>query len=280
MQLIVFSKFFKDKSIAELIELAREYGFEGYDLCVRPGYPVNPDNAAEALPGAVRAMEAAGLSIPMVTGNFDLLTPDHPTAEPLLAAMDKAGVRLLKLGYFSFDPHKQGYWSEVDRIRRAFEGWQTLAQRHTIKVCYHTHSHRCMGLNCSSLAHLLIGFDPQYIGAYIDPGHMTVEGEEFAVGAAIVNHYLSIVALKDVLLERQPVNGHGKAAARWVPAGEGMVDWTAVFAELRRLKFAGPLSVHCEFEAPAEAFMALVRREFAFFKHMRNSAATNMESVR
>ena len=269
MKLIVFSKFFKDKSIPELIELAHEYGFEGYDLCVRPGYPVNPDNAADKLVEAVQAMQAAGLSIPMVTGNFDLLTPDHPTAEPLLAAMDKANVRLLKLGYFSFDPHKQGYWAEVDRIRHAFDGWQKLAQQHHVKICYHTHSHRCMGLNCASLAHLLIGFDPKCIGAYIDPGHMVVEGEEFAVGAAIVNHYLSIVALKDVLIERQASNGHGKAVTKWVPAGEGMVDWTAVFAELKRLKYDGPLSVHCEFEVSPDQFMDTVKREFAFFKQQR-----------
>ena len=47
MKLIVFSKMFKDKNPEDLVNLAQEYGFEGYDLCVRPGYPVSPDNADE-----------------------------------------------------------------------------------------------------------------------------------------------------------------------------------------------------------------------------------------
>ncbi|HUU96976.1 MAG TPA: TIM barrel protein, partial [Phycisphaerae bacterium] len=184
MKIIVFSKAFREKTVDELIRLAQSYGLEGFDLCVRPGYPVSPDNAASALPDAVKRLNAAGLAVPMVTGNFDLLEPNHPTAKPILAAMDAAGVRLLKLGYFGFDPRKQDYWQEVDRIRRLLDGWQKLSREHNVKVCSHTHSRRCMGLNCGLLMHLLSGFDPQCIGAYIDPAHMVVEGEEFPVGVA------------------------------------------------------------------------------------------------
>ena len=108
MRLIVFSKMLKQKSVAELIDLAQRHGYDGYDLAVRPGHPVNPDNAAAALPQAQAQMARAGLRIGMVTGNFDLLTADHPLAEPLLAAMDSADVRLLKLGYFKFEPGNDG----------------------------------------------------------------------------------------------------------------------------------------------------------------------------
>ena len=48
MKLVFFSKTFKDKSIPDLVDAAREFGFEGYDLCVRPGYAVNPENASSA----------------------------------------------------------------------------------------------------------------------------------------------------------------------------------------------------------------------------------------
>ena len=113
MKLIVFSKMLQEKSVAELIDLAQRHGYDGYDLAVRPGHPVNPDNAATALPQAQAQMEQAGLQIGMVTGNFDLLTADHPLAEPLLAAMDSANVRLLKLGYFRFEPQTMDYWEQV-----------------------------------------------------------------------------------------------------------------------------------------------------------------------
>lgn len=271
MQLILFSKMFKGKSIPELAELALSLGAEGYDLCVRPGYPVSPDNAATELVRAVGLLRERGLSIPMVTGNFDLLLADHPTAGPLLAAMEAAGVSLLKLGYFGFDPLKQDYWQEVERIRKALGGWEKLGARHRVKICYHTHSRRCMGLNAGMLAHLVRGFDPRHIGAYLDPGHLVVEGEEFAVAVAILRDHLSIIALKDVRLQRVEKNNHGAARAEWVEAGQGMGDWTAVFAELKRIGFAGPLSVHCEFHVAPEEFMGAARREVAFFKQQRDS---------
>ena len=61
MRRIVFSKMLQELGIAELIDFAQELGIEGYDMAVRPGYPVNPDNVAEALPEAVSQFRANGL---------------------------------------------------------------------------------------------------------------------------------------------------------------------------------------------------------------------------
>ena len=49
MKLILFSKMLKDRSIDALADLAASLGIDGYDLAVRPGHPVNPDNVAEAV---------------------------------------------------------------------------------------------------------------------------------------------------------------------------------------------------------------------------------------
>jgi sugar phosphate isomerase/epimerase len=119
------------------------------------------------------------------------------------------------------------------------------------------------------MAHLLKGFDPRYIGAYLDPGHLLVEGEEFAVGLAILKEYLSIIALKDVWKRRVEKNGHGAAKNEWVEAGHGMVDWSEVFAHLKGMGYAGPLSVHCEFHCAPEEFMGAVEREVQFFRAQR-----------
>jgi len=268
-ELIVFTKLLKNKTVDELISIARDDDFDGYDLCVRPGYPVNPDNVTEELAPAVEKMNQAGLKVPMVTGNFDLLTPDQPVAETILKAMDGAGVRLLKLGYFMFDPAVQDYWQEVDKIRHAFTGWEVLGKKYQVKICYHTHFNRCMGLNCAALMHLIRGFDPHYIGAYIDPLHMAIEGEEFPVGLAMVKEYLSIVALKDVLIQRGEINGHGKKEIEVVPSGEGMVDFTAVFSELKRVQFQGPLTAHCEFENAGDKLPNLIQHEITFFRGLQ-----------
>lgn len=279
MRIVLFSKIVKDHSIEELIRLAGDCGLDGFDLCVRAGYPVNPDNAAAELPRAAAALAKHGLSVPMVTGSLDLVAPDHPTAEPILAAMDRADVRLLKLGYFEFYAHKQDYWAQVDRVRRAFDGWQKLAARHNVRVCYHTHSGHYMGANCAMLAHLLRGFDPRYIGADLDPGHMVIDGEPFAAGLAMVKEYLSIVAVKDPLLYRADKNGHGCVKDKFVEAGRGMVDWTCVFDELARAGFDGPVTAHCEHEMPADGLDQAVAKEVEFFRAQANRAASAASNV-
>ena len=273
MKLVAFSKLFKDMSVDELVQWALENRLDGYDLCLREGYPVNPANVADELPAAAEKMRAAGLSIPMLTGEGNLLEVSDPTAEPILAAMAEAGVPMIKLGYYRFNPLEMDYWERVDECRQALEGWQELAGRHGVKVLYHTHSNRCMGLNCSCLMHLLRGLDPRHVGAYIDTGHMVIEGEEFAVGVAMVRDYLSAVAFKDAMAWRKGENGHGIPERYWGPAGSGLVNWTAVLAELVRVGFDGPISVHCEFQVAEARFAETARQEFAFFRSRLDAAA-------
>jgi len=274
MQLIVFSKSFKDDAIPELIQRAHDWGFEGYDLAVRPGFVVDPDNVAKKLPQLVKAFEAEGLKLPMITGNFDLLSPSHETAEPILGAMAESGVGLLKLGYWKYNPAKaeRDYWSEVDRHRRTLGRWERVARKHGVKICYHTHSNYCIGLNCAALMHLLRGFDPECIGAYVDTGHMLVEGEAFDLGVAMVRDYLSVVAVKDVLPSREQSNDHGKVKKAWTEAGQGAVDWTFVFETLAGIRFDGPISIHVEYKKPSrKEFLDAAQREVAFFRAKRDA---------
>ena len=267
MQLIVFSKLLKDHSIPELIDLAHAHGFDGYDLCVRPGYPVSPEDAALTLPTAVRQLAAAGLSVPLVTGPTSLTDPRQPEAENLLATLADAGVPRMKLGYFRFEPSRP-YQEQVDSARRTLENWEILGRIYGVQLCYHTHSGNFLGLNAAALMHLLLHRDPAHIGAYLDPGHFAVNGEPFALGLSMAAGYVSLFSFKDVLVERVQANSHGTGKVHWVPAGEGVVDWTGVFAEVKRTGFDGPVSIHCEFEVPADEWMETFGREIAFFKKM------------
>ena len=270
MQLIVFSKLLRDRSIAALIELAHSHGFGGYDLCVRPGYPVSPEDAALTLPTAVRQLAAAGLSVPLVTGPTSLTDPRQPEAENLLAALANADIPRLKLGYFGFDPSRP-YQEQVDSARRSLENWEILGRIYGVQLCYHTHSGNFLGLNAAALMHLLRDRDPAYIGAYLDPGHFAVNGEPFALGLSMAAGYVSLFSFKDVLVERVQADGHGRGEVHWVAAGEGVVDWTEVFGELKRTGFDGPVSIHCEFEVPADEWMETFAREIGFFRTQAQS---------
>ena len=258
--IIHFSKIFPDANAAELIRRAEITGAEGYDLAVRPGYAVGPDNVEE-LPAFVKTLRDANLAVPMITAPGDFLSPQDELAPRYLKAMAEAEVPLIKLGYFKFDPHRD-YWKAVDEARRALAGWEKLAREYEVTVCYHTHSGPCMGQNASALAHLIHGFDPQYIGGYLDPCHLRLCGEEFPFAAAVIGEQLKIVSLKDVTTPPRQL----------VPAGEGHVKWDEVFGVLAARNFDGPLTVHTEFELPdGDSALPLVAEEISYFKKLRDN---------
>ena len=80
-----------------IIEGLKSATVEGADLCVRPGYPVNPENIFTALPEAAKAFADEGLVIPLVTAAGDFTRPDIDYAEEYYAlpvrGTDRDGAR-------------------------------------------------------------------------------------------------------------------------------------------------------------------------------------------
>jgi sugar phosphate isomerase/epimerase len=267
MKFIAFTKHFEGKDVAGLIEALQFIGVEGADLCVRPGYPVHPENAPTALPAAARAFAEAGLSIPMITTPGDFTRADLDYAEPLFAACQAAGIGLIKLGYWHWQPGGDGYWATVDRVRKDLEGFAALAAKYGVKACIHNHSGHSMGLNSCAAMNLVKGFDPAYIGIFADPGHLSQVGEPIDMALDIVREYLAIVAFKDILRERVVVNHQRTWQMRVVPLGEGFVDWRTLLKTLRAMSYNGPISMHCEYSGvPVETVIDQARIDLRFIR--------------
>jgi len=118
------------------------------------------------------------------------------------------------------------------------------------------------------LAHLMECLDPQIYGAYLDAGHLRAEGEDFRVALGMAKPWLRLLAVKDVLLEQNQENGHGKIVNKWVPAGQGSVNWTYVFDCLKQIGWQHPISIHCEFKCEPEEFLDKAGEEIAFFRKL------------
>ena len=67
MKYIMFTKHLEGLDVTGIMDALKSVGVEGADLCVRPGYPVNPENADTQLPVAAKRFADEGLSIPLVT---------------------------------------------------------------------------------------------------------------------------------------------------------------------------------------------------------------------
>src|SRR5207245_2983794 len=79
MRFVYFTKTLQGLDVKGLVAFCKDVGLDGADLAVRPGYPVEPANAATALPAAAKAFRDAGLTVGLVTAPTDLTDPEGKT---------------------------------------------------------------------------------------------------------------------------------------------------------------------------------------------------------
>ncbi len=259
MKFIMFTKHLEGLEVSGIIKALQSVGVEGADLCVRPGYPVNPDNAEKQLPAAAKQFAAEGLSIPLVTTPGDFLDPKRADIQGVYAACGEAGVANLKLGYWHWSKEKGDYWAEVEHIRKQLDGFQALSEKHGVRTCIHNHSGTTMSLNSSAVMNLVKGFDSRYVGVFADTGHLSIVGEPIDMALDIVKDYLAVMAFKDLM--RSP----GSRGGRVVRMGHGFVDWETTLRTLKAMHFTGPVSFHSEYSGePVETVIDLARIDVRF----------------
>src|SRR6516165_3032329 len=122
MKAVLFTKLFRDVSLDEAGAFTQQLGFDGVDLLVRPGHQLDP-NTADRIPDAVRRLEAIGLGVPMVT--TDLTDPSRYPAENVLGNCSEAGVRLIRLGYWKYEPER-GFAAILQEARRQLDALEEM----------------------------------------------------------------------------------------------------------------------------------------------------------
>ena len=281
MQLVMFTKHLEGLDLPGIIRGLKEAGLDGADLCVRPGYPVNPDNVKDELPRAVKAFADEGLSIPLVTTPGDFRTPDDPRAEPLYAACGECGVKLIKLGYWLFDKGDD-YWKRVDEHRKHLEGFAALSRKYGVKTVVHTHSGSYMALNASAAHHLVDGFDPQEIGVYLDTGHLAICGEPMPMAISIVRKYVACFAFKDLWKLPGPWGGRYIYRPETRKLGWGSVDWEEVAEAIISAGLDDlTISLHSEYGGlPPEAVLGITRADVWFVRDLFERTRRKLEEQR
>jgi len=273
LEVILNSKYFEDLTPAKFGESAKSLGYDGVDVCVRPGHPVHPGNVAVALPQAVAVWADQGLSCPLATLPTDFTDPLVPEVEAVYAACAESGVQMIKPGYFGF-ADGDDYWQTLDRARSHLEGFAALSERHGVKTACHTHSGRCLGSNCAGLMHLVQGFDATHVGAYPDVGHMALDGEDVGMGLAMVRDYLCAVGAKDGVHLHKP-GAEPPYEPRYAQLGAGAVDWRRVVHTLAAMNFSGPWAIHTEYgpNAVSPALERIAAEDAAFLRRIAAESA-------
>lgn len=238
--LCLFSKHLPSMTWPRLAAAAKDLGFGGIDLTVRPKGHVAPERVATDLPQAVDAIRTAGLTVPMITTG--LVSADDPAARPTLEAAGRLGITLVKPGYYSYA--FKDVRGELAEAARQFTRLAAVASDCGVTLGFHNHNGN-IGASGWDAAAIVDPTPARAAGYYFDAAHASVEG---GVGGwraftALVKDRLRMVSVKDFVWAETDRGWR----PRWVPLGTGQVDWTAHMRDLAAAGFAGPISLHLEY---------------------------------
>jgi sugar phosphate isomerase/epimerase len=250
----VFTKPWK-MPIPELGAYVRALGFDGIELPVRPGYPVEPDSVAE-LPRAARQLADEGVQIESIAG---------PTDEAAIAACAEAGVpvirTMVRIG-------SEGYMASVAEAHRAFDALLPSLERSGVRIGVQNHCDRYIP-HAMGLLHFLERYDPRQVCAVWDAAHNALNGEDPELALEIVWSHLGMVNLKNAIWQRI-VGPEAEVAAwrhYWTDGRHGLASWPRVAAELRRRGYQGVVCLTAEY-SDGDAVDRLIREDIAFAKSL------------
>jgi sugar phosphate isomerase/epimerase len=257
-QLVVFSKHLPDLNYEELGKTAKELGFDGVDLTVRPKGHVLPERAAEDLPRAVDTLRKHGLSVPMIT--TEITSAADPAANPILRTAGSLGIPFFKPGYWKYTTGPVE--ARVKEVGADVRRLAMLAAEHGIAMGLHNHSGEYVGEAVWDTWEMIRDLDPRWTGFYYDPGHAAIEGGlgGHAVSMRLALPRLKMVAVKDFIWHKE-ASGWKSV---WCPMGEGAVDWKAALGTLKEAAYSGPISVHAEYQT--KDMVGSLRKDLAFLR--------------
>jgi sugar phosphate isomerase/epimerase len=260
MRYVYFTKSVQSLDVVGLIEFLKACGLDGADMAVRPGFPVTPQNARVALPEAARRFRDQGLTIALASTPTALADSDSADSTSIFEACAAAGVPAVKIGYFRYQGN---FAADLAQGRRRLAGFAKLAARTGVRAFYHTHSGPYLGNNAAGLRLLLQDADPHHIGAYLDTGHLAINGGPIRQEFDTARQWLGLVAIKDMLWHKGPKGWQAEV----VPAGDGIVRWPEVAQAVKACGYDGVISLHGEYEAKdLEERRELAKKELAFLK--------------
>lgn len=241
IKICIFSKHLQWLNYSDMAETAAKIGFDGIDLTVRPQGHVLPERVADDLPKAVEAVREAGLEVNMLTTT--ITDPRDPHTEAILKTASQLGIGYYRIGYL---PYKDSL-GIADNLKEYIPQLRELAEmnkQYNIHGAYQNHSGTNVGAPVWDLWILLKDIDPRWLGCQYDVKHATVEGGySWPLGLKLLNSHIKTTDIKDF----HWIKKDGKWRVKYVPLGEGMVDFKTYFELIKQYGISGPISIHFEY---------------------------------
>jgi len=145
--------------------------------------------------------------------------------------------------------------SEIKSLGVSINELGKMAKDSGLAVGYHPHF-RTFGETREGVERVLDATDSRYVGLIADVGHLKLGGSDPAEVIQTFHQRLVLVHLKDVRpdayeLARQNRDAVGRLTARFCEIGHGVVDFPAVIATLREIRYQGWVIVELDHFEPS-----------------------------
>jgi len=254
-------------------------GFDGVDLSVEPGGHVPPEKAGNFLMPALEGLTGRGIDVPMITTALTSL--EDKDAENVLGLASYIRVPFFRPGHWKFTG-SPAIEMQLGLVQRQIAGLAQLARATNMVMGIHNFVDGAEGAAVDhpegaavpDIARVIRPIDPHLVGYCFDAGYATAQGGSngFAAALELALPRLKMVAVRDFQWDREGGAVPKDAVPRMVPCplGEGVVDWPKFFAALAKARFAGPVSLHIDYQPKAKT--AAIRKDLAFLRQQVDAA--------
>jgi sugar phosphate isomerase/epimerase len=247
-QLMVFSKHLAGPPLPDIGRRLRAMDISAIDLTVRAGGHVEPGRVEDDLPRVASELAQHGVRIGQITTNITD-AGDKTTAAILRTAAD-LGIAFYKLGYYSY----AGFGSlrqQRTEVKAKVADLGELSRHIGIQGGFHNHSDGFIGASLWDIEYILQDIAPEAIGLYFDPAHAAIEGGSrgWEMGMDLLQERVVMLAVKDFLWsEERGYAGGRRFKVQWCPLEMGTVRWQKTLQHLAAIRYAGPISLHSEYQ--------------------------------
>ncbi|MCB0594723.1 MAG: sugar phosphate isomerase/epimerase [Lewinellaceae bacterium] len=237
----LFSKHLQWLDYDGMAKAAREMGFDGVDLTVRPKGHVWPEKVEEDLPRAVEAIQKAGLKAELIT--TAITSAEEKYTEKIIKTASQLGIQYYRMGWLKYEDNEP-IPEQLERFKTQFKALEEMNRHYNIHGAYQNHAGDSVGSPVWDIWYLIRDLDPQWLGCRFDVRHAMVEGmNSWTVGLRLLQPYIHSLDLKDFQWKKE----EGRWKVETVPIGEGAVDFPAYFQLLVELKIEAPITLHVEY---------------------------------
>ena len=240
-QIHIFSKHLQFLNYKDMAEAAKEIGFDGIDLTVRPKGHVLPERVEDDLPLALEAMKKVGFSPLLMATAVE--SAENVLDKKVLDTAAAHGIKYYRMNWYKYTDQKT-IPESLHEYQNKVAALSQLNKKLNITGCYQNHAGRMVGASLFEVSELLQKAELNFMGAQYDIRHATLEGGlSWQTGFELIKSSIKTIVVKDFMWER----ANGKWAPRNMPLGEGMVDFITYFKLLKANNIQAPICLHLEY---------------------------------